>query len=341
MLQIITQSDIDLLSETDQVLLYEYISEQIAIAKLEKEILNGEEHDKATLKKYIESRISGSIDVYKKSRTGQKVFGEILTNKTVFEYCCIYFPDITALIDDTIALEKESFVVKFKNNMLSNLYTVKELKKKELELIETENKTKNSQLFCEIADLKLTDLSLNVEKYEIRLSNTINPIKLEFGVNLNKNKELIKDYDENKSLESLVGILQSGIIESSMNKTLDILRNYGYSIIENKKRYSLSKFIIDFDQTEYQNGEEFTLNRQVHAINYLLNELGANQLDNTVKAKFIQFLTKRNLGAKKINDSEVYKKLNKLDLSESDKIFLENQFNALGFDEIIKKIRKS
>lgn len=92
--------------------------------------------------------------------------------------------------------------------------------------------------------------------------------------------------------------------------------------------------------------KEFTTARQVLAVYYLMEELNVfKNADKTDVARFIQFLTGKEAGVSKINDTTIYKKvkspLSKNDKQlESDLQFIRKHFEKLGLNSITDKINK-
>ena len=89
--------------------------------------------------------------------------------------------------------------------------------------------------------------------------------------------------------------------------------------------------------------KEFTIARQVLAIHYLLEYSKIKNIDNSVKARFIQFLTGREPGASDIKNTTIYKKVRN-PLSKDDKTlakdlnYIRKHFEDLGLTEIAKMI---
>jgi hypothetical protein len=91
--------------------------------------------------------------------------------------------------------------------------------------------------------------------------------------------------------------------------------------------------------------KEFTTARQVLAIHYLLEHCRIPSVDNTAKARFIQFLTGRESGASNIKNTTIYKKVSKpfsIDNKtlNADLDFIRKHFEDLGLSEIALKITK-
>lgn len=97
-------------------------------------------------------------------------------------------------------------------------------------------------------------------------------------------------------------------------------------------------------QTEQdERNPEFTTARQVLAIHYLLTYCNAPKVDDTVTARFVQFLTGKETGAKTIVNTTIYKRVrNMLSLSDAastkDLQYVRNYFVELGISDIVKMI---
>jgi hypothetical protein len=103
---------------------------------------------------------------------------------------------------------------------------------------------------------------------------------------------------------------------------------------------------IDTDALELNTGNpEFTTSRQVLAMHYLFEHCNVVNVDTTEKARFIQFLTGREINAKNIGNTNIYKKL-KSPFPQSEKTlindlqFIRTYFEKLGLIEIVSKINK-
>ncbi len=89
---------------------------------------------------------------------------------------------------------------------------------------------------------------------------------------------------------------------------------------------------------------KFTSARQILAIKYLLNFVEeSHSYDNTKLAEFIQFLTGKELGAKKISNTNIYKKINKIfNNTYPEKVedleYIKKYFDNLNLKEIAEEI---
>lgn len=92
--------------------------------------------------------------------------------------------------------------------------------------------------------------------------------------------------------------------------------------------------------------KEFTVARQVLAIHYLLKANGINPIDQPAEvSKFIQFVTGREVLAKRIQDTTIYKKVKspfKLNDEEllKDLTFISQFFQSMGLLEIVDAVNK-
>jgi len=108
--------------------------------------------------------------------------------------------------------------------------------------------------------------------------------------------------------------------------------------IENSPKQITLEQNIEKISGESEN-KEFTTKRQVLAIYFIFNELGVKNIDKTVQARFIQFLTNK-------NQSNIYKILSNpfkgLDESNTkikdDLLYVKNLFDELGLSQLSKKI---
>lgn len=93
--------------------------------------------------------------------------------------------------------------------------------------------------------------------------------------------------------------------------------------------------------------KDFTTARQVLAITTLLSELNvnSNNSDKTEIARFIQMLTNKELGASRIQDTNIYKKYlsgtGKTDKNYTkDAEFVAGYFESLGLSNLAKKLKQ-
>jgi hypothetical protein len=88
---------------------------------------------------------------------------------------------------------------------------------------------------------------------------------------------------------------------------------------------------------------EFTTARQVMAMHYLFEYCQVKNVDNTSKARFIQFLTGKEAGASMIKNTTIYKKVAKPFSTDNktlntDLQYIRKHFEDLGLNEIAKMI---
>lgn len=164
--------------------------------------------------------------------------------------------------------------------------------------------------FCNMAFDKIEDLLLRNNK--LSFSDALSVV-----LNGKKSKQLnseIKILAEHKAHREFIDFLGK---ESQKNS----LRNS-----EDKLEYS------NYDETK---NTEFTTSRQVLAIHYLLKTLEVKNADKTEIARFIQFLTGKEAGNKKIKNTTIYKKVcnpfrsNDITLKEDLK-YVKSFFDKLG-----------
>ena len=122
------------------------------------------------------------------------------------------------------------------------------------------------------------------------------------------------------------------------------------AFLEEKYKPLVEHFIINNDRTkskEQQNksNSEFTIARQVLAIQYLLNTLSnrMNNIDKTEIARFIQFLTGREADNSVIKNTSIYKKVSKPFSKKDKKLendlqFIRPFFEKLGLESIVNQI---
>ncbi len=108
-----------------------------------------------------------------------------------------------------------------------------------------------------------------------------------------------------------------------------------------------NKFISNGSNFEIQNGiekKEFTLARQVLMVHYLLKNLGISpDINKTEIARFIQFLTGKELNSKNIKNTNIYKKVGSPfsltdKATQKDLQFIRSYFENLGLNDIVNQI---
>ncbi len=128
---------------------------------------------------------------------------------------------------------------------------------------------------------------------------------------------------------------------------------FDIDIFEESEKIGLDYFISDRygfpaeKKNEKSNiPKDFTTARQVLAISTLLSELNVNpnNSDKTEIARFIQMLTNKELGASRIQDTNIYKKYlsgtGKTDKNYTkDAEFVAGYFESLGLKELAKKLK--
>ncbi len=146
-------------------------------------------------------------------------------------------------------------------------------------------------------------------------------------------------------------------LENTFENDFEIYRDYLQKLCINYKEFLQDKYepaVKRFFELKAplveplkEGNKEFTTARQVLAVTYLLDELKVdrNNTSLTEIAKFIQFLTGKEAGVTKINDTTIYKRvkkpLSKTDkATESDLQFIRIYFEKLGLQGIVKRINK-
>lgn len=128
--------------------------------------------------------------------------------------------------------------------------------------------------------------------------------------------------------------------------------NYYDDLIEQLiDRYE--KIAVKTTQPEIENEEsisletnkEFTTTRQVLAVHYLLDYCDVRGIDSTAKARFIQFLTGKEIGAANIKNTTIYKRVRSPFVKNDKKLvedlqFIRKYFEELGLKEIAESITK-
>lgn len=102
------------------------------------------------------------------------------------------------------------------------------------------------------------------------------------------------------------------------------------------------------DVEDRRSHPDFTLNRQVLFMYYLLNKAGVEKtvVDTTEMARIIQGITSRQLGAKNIVNTDIYKRLknplkdNSKGSFKSDLVFVRNLFEKLSLNDVVDEINK-
>jgi hypothetical protein len=93
---------------------------------------------------------------------------------------------------------------------------------------------------------------------------------------------------------------------------------------------------------------DYTLNRQVLFMYYLLNKAGVEKtvVDTTEIARIIQGITTRQIAAKRIENTDIYKRLknplkdNSKGSFKSDLVFVRNLFEKLSLSDVVSEINK-
>lgn len=195
-----------------------------------------------------------------------------------------------------------------------------------------------------------------------------------------ENQRLLKDNDYNDWQNNWVNFLQTipeqyikltvekGIeygkkayevhLKNECNKPESCLYNESWERRISMAEYLLRKMqgVVKEDKTkevEHEtelipdevNNMDITTARQVLALHYIFEYCQINNVDNTAKARFIQFLTGKETGAKTIKNTTIYKRV-RSPFSEDDKSliadlqYIRKYFEDLGFSKIAEAITK-
>jgi hypothetical protein len=192
------------------------------------------------------------------------------------------------------------------------------------------------------------------EQGSIAIESLLNHV-LSRNKNFNKTeiKEILKTLKE-KGIESIA--LTNALQSEYINYEHRMFYFQFYFHYEKEYLSFLFKILDELKKTESivndnigdkkESKKEFTTGRQVLAIHYLMDELNVlGKTDKTEIARFIQFLTGRETGVAKIQDTTIYQKVktpfpaNDKQL-EKDLRFIRNYFEKLGLQNIAEKISK-
>ncbi|OYU93958.1 MAG: hypothetical protein CFE21_18390 [Bacteroidetes bacterium B1(2017)] len=341
-MNLLNEQDFEKLSQEDLGLLLEYIKEKEALKKGLQNLENQNSSKDEYLQKLAEVISFDTTKIYEKRRNGYQVMNEIIDNLTLFEYCSRIWED-----------QHQTIQEKFEYRFLAFKSEYQSLKNANVEhdriinnfLIKYRNEVSkiDSEIINHIGSLKLTDVQANLEKYELMLQSeniSLNPEKNSFELSLSRLEMRFPNTPEGH-----MDLLNSDKLSEFEERFLNFLKMNSYKILHSFEESNFQIRIENFeDISDFIFAREYTPNRQALAIYFLLHAAGVSNIDLTIMAKFIQFVTRRNLGAKKIADSEIYKNIKALKFLEKDEAFLTEEFNKLNIkDDFLKfssKIRK-
>ena len=121
--------------------------------------------------------------------------------------------------------------------------------------------------------------------------------------------------------------------------------DYAKEILEDLTPFEPVQHTLTTQTEPEEKNPEFTLARQVLAIHYLLSHFGASDYDKTNVARFIQFLTGKELGAKNIVNTNIYKRLKNPFPKDNrtlkaDLAFVRDHFEKIGLPDLALKLTK-
>ncbi|MCF8324587.1 MAG: hypothetical protein K9I84_06480 [Leadbetterella sp.] len=338
-MNLINENDLEKLSQEDLELLMEYIKKKEALVQ---SLQNHDPEDKDYKLKLAELLTYDSSMLYDKRRNGLNVLNEIIDNLTLFEYCSRIWEDQHQTIQEKFEYRFLAFKSEYQSLRNANVEHDRIINNF---LIKYRNEVSkiNSEIITHIGSLKLTDVQANLEKYELMLQSeniSLDPEKNSFELSLSRLEMRFPNTPEGH-----IDLLESDKLTEFEERFLNFLKMNSYKILHNFEESNFLVSIENFeDISDFIFAKEYTPNRQVLAIYFLLHAAGVSNIDLTQMAKFIQFVTRRNLGAKKIADTEIYKNIKALKFLEKDESFLTEEFNKLNIkDDFLKfstKIRK-
>ena len=128
--------------------------------------------------------------------------------------------------------------------------------------------------------------------------------KLKENKNKNIDIALTEVFKENKILSIKNGIVTIATLLAYKNFIDELLNE-----IPNEDNDLNLQSIKDEKKAKKSTNSEFTLQRQILAITYLLKNSGIKNIDNTTTARFIQFITNRESDVIEIKNTRIYREL--------------------------------
>ncbi len=320
---LITKKDFENLTETEALLLTQFIRNENRSIQIQSKKNASKEEEVF----YLKNEISKSLDEFNSSDSGHKIFNRILASKSIIDIVTTLFPKYVDVIKQGLLLDFEAFEGKYKVSRLAGI-THKDCIDRELGNLDHLEYVEHLRLFKQLSTLSLKDLSENLETVVTLLYKpSIETEKLPLGLSLESIKDLEKS-NQNVSQQFLIHKIFEGLKVDLAN----FIKKHALSFIKAHFFPEYREKIVNYSKNTIEVGDEFTLNRQVLALNILMDKIGVNNIDNTVKAKFYQFLTRRNLGNKRIETTELYKKMTQSHFKKNDQEYVQSFFNSLGID---------
>jgi hypothetical protein len=334
-----TTEDFDFLTTEEKDLLFKYYEECKAFSDLGKV----GPHTKDETEKAFNFLVDDLTREFKNGQTGHGVLIKVMNTKTLIEFIRFRFPILDNHYETIYQEELELFLDFYLLNAKKGVNHSKLLEQAH-EKFATESPILRCQRLNRVSSNKIYEVLQNVSMYSSSLDkilgsqkpSTMEELDNPFSKDLS---ELTRDYDQ--TLESYIQILSDERYEASDEYMKEFLEKYTSILIDAYHNEAFHNTIDNYiPKDEILNSKEYTLNRQVIAINLLLASAGCANLDNIVKAKFIQFLTAKNLNTDKIKNTEIYTKLIANSLNKKDKEFLIKQFEPLKRDEFMYKLKE-
>jgi hypothetical protein len=321
---VITEDDIERLSMVEQEILKKF-SRKARQFKLLYDKQLKEELKPYEASVYLKCQIKQSIDNFDKSNSGFKIVNRILGGKSVYEICSFLFPKYYEVIVEKYEIIFDLFENRYREARLQGISHPLILQQEYNNIYTSEN-IENTELLITLSRLKFYNLASNIEKYSVMLEGrAINTSIVPFGLDLASLKEF-----EHLSFDTYFQMIIIGVLDDSEEALTRFLTVHALDFFKATQIEQLKNRILTYGKSEFEEPNDFTVSRQVLAIRELLIRAGVTNIDNSQKARFIQFLTRRNLGAKKINNTEVYKKLTDDNFQYSDYEYINSHFGILG-----------
>jgi hypothetical protein len=182
----------------------------------------------------------------------------------------------------------------------------------------------------------------------IKSSNTINTN--EFHYQWDNTYKLDSSKDMPQIFNELIEYIEPAKRNESVQvlaelSGLDMMTKFWFNEIISKSQEENISQQNPIEDSEPQGNKEFSTARQVLAVHYLLKHLNVNNIDHTAKARFVQFLTNKETGAKEIKNTRIYKYIcSPLKKDEKSLIadlqFIRVYFENLGLTNIVEEINK-
>ena len=336
-----TDQDIEALSTEDKALVDQYFLDYQEYKNFRNKLLNNEISDKNTIKDGLRTIAKDQTDIFNSNRTAYKILKEILSGKTTFEFCKMYFGEIYTYLSEEINIKIDSFLIK--RAQLKKVSKGKEKNHSDILLAEFKEFEKiGGDSFLKVANTPFIEIMSDIPKYSIILNSALNDLEIKIndiliGPFINSN---LIELTEDSTIEELLSVINLPIDNKEVDRQKSFIEKYGYRILKTVEFKKYLDIISNYNSVDDEySGSEFKIERQIYALKIILKELGATSktIDQTKIARFCQFLTKRCLGVPKIHHSELYKNIINENVNNADKEFVKNQFKSIGLEELFYK----